>query len=218
VEDAIRTLRGGEEAVFELDLPGQASDPASPTRPHRMHIRAIDVKSPVYPALDDEFARGVGEFADLASLRERIGEDLQREAERESERDVRMQLMQHLIDANGFEVPQTMVQNYLERVMPAREGADAERVEQARQELWPAAEHTLKRSLIVERIAAMEGLHATPGEVEARLDEIATRLGRPRGEVAGQLRKSGRLDELEQEITEDKVFAYLKSLSDIPEA
>jgi hypothetical protein len=33
--------------------------------------------------------------------------------------------------------------------------------------------------------------------------------------VIAQLRKSGRLEELEQEITEDKVFEYLKSLSEV---
>jgi hypothetical protein len=51
--------------------------------------------------------------------------------------------------------------------------------------------------------------------VQARVSEIAARLGRPVPEVAGQLRKNGRLDELERELTEEKVFDYLKSLSTI---
>jgi trigger factor len=84
-----------------------------------------------------------------------------------------------------------------------------------RTQMWPAAEQALKRMLVLERIAEMESLRATPAEMDAKIDELAERLGRPRGEVIGQLRKSGRLDELEQEITEDKVFAYLMSLSDI---
>jgi hypothetical protein len=44
---------------------------------------------------------------------------------------------------------------------------------------------------------------------------IAERLGRPAPEVTAQFRKSGRLDEIEREITEEKVFEYLKSLSTI---
>jgi trigger factor len=81
--------------------------------------------------------------------------------------------------------------------------------------MWPAAEQALKRMLVLERVAEMESLRATPAELDAKIDEISERLGRGRGEVIGQLRKSGRLDELEQEITEDKVFAYLRSLSEI---
>ncbi|HSJ08524.1 MAG TPA: trigger factor [Longimicrobiales bacterium] len=215
VEDAVRTLKGGEDAEFDVDLPASADDEAAGTKPHRMHIRMVEVKAPEYPELDDEFAKGLGEFEDLATLRDRIREDLEREAGRESERGVRMQLVQQIIDANPFEVPASMVSNYLERVMPTREGTDAERLQQARVEMWPMAEQAIKRSLVVERIAEMEALHATPAEIDARIDDMAERLGRPRGEVIAQLRKSGRLDEIEQEISEEKVFEYLKSLSDI---
>lgn len=215
VEDAIRTLRGGEEAEFEVDLPENADDPSGATKAHRMHIRMIEVKAPELATLDDEFAKTVGDFDSLETLRARVRDDLQAESEREAERALRMQLVQHIIEANPFEVPQSMVQNYLERVMPAREGADEQRVQEARMEMWPAAEQALKRSLVVERIAEMEALQATPGEIDARVDVLVERLGRPRGEVLGQLRKSGRIDEMEQEITEDKVFQYLKSLSDV---
>jgi trigger factor len=215
VEDAIITLTSGEAATFDVDLPANGEEPTGETRPHRMHINLIEVKEPEYPALDDEFAKGLGDFATLDMLRERIREDLGREAEREAERGVRMQLMQQIIEANPFEVPQTMVRSYLERLMPARDDADSERVEEARTQMWPAAEQAIRRSLIVERVAELEALHATSGEIDARIDELAERLGRPRGEVLAQLRKSGRLEELEQEITEEKVFQYLKSLSDI---
>jgi trigger factor len=82
-------------------------------------------------------------------------------------------------------------------------------------EMWAPAEQAIRRSLVVERVAELESLHATPAELDARIDEIAERMQRPRGEVIGQLRKAGRLEELEQEITEEKVFEYLKSLSEI---
>lgn len=215
VEDAIRTLRTGEEGDFDVDLPADADDPAAGTRQHRMHVRMVELRTPEPPALDDEFARGLGDFESLEVLRSRIREDLQREAEREAERGVRMQLMEQIIQHNPFEVPGSMVRGYLERVMPAREGADAEKVEEARMQMWPAAEHALRRMLVVERVAEMEALRATPAELDERIDQLTERLGRPRGEVLGQLRKSGRLDELEQEITEEKVFGYLQSLSDI---
>lgn len=214
VEDAVITLKPGEAAEFEVDL-RNPEEPTGPTKPHRMHINVIEVKTPEYAPLDDEFAKGLGDFESLAELRARIADDLGRETEREAERGVRLQLMQQIIEANPFEVPRTMVRSYLDRMMPAREGADPERVDEMRQQLWPAAETALKRSIAVDRIAEMEALRATSAELDARVDEMAERMGRPRGEVAAQLRKAGRIDELEQEITEEKVFEYLKSLSEI---
>ena len=215
VEDAIRTLKAGDEEEFDVALPENPDEPEGPTRPHRMRVKMLEVKAPEYPELDDEFAKGLGEFEDLAGLRSRIREDMEKEASREAERGVRMQLVQQVIDANPFEVPQSMVRQYLERVMPEREGGDNEQLQEMRTQMSPAAEQALKRMLVLERIAEMESLRATPAELDAKIDELAERMGRGRGEVIGQLRKSGRLDELEQEITEDKVFAYLKSLSDI---
>jgi trigger factor len=215
VEDAIRTLKAGDEGEFDVALPENPEEPEGPTRPHRMRVRMLEVKAPEFPELDDEFAKSLGEFEDMGTLRSRIREDLEKEAAREAERGVRMQLVQSVIQTNPFEVPRSMVQQYLERVLPGREGGDEQELLEMRTQMWPAAEQALKRMLVLERIAEMESLRATPAELDAKIDELAERLGRPRGEVIGQLRKSGRLDELEQEITEDKVFAYLRSLSDI---
>jgi trigger factor len=215
VEDSIRMLTAGEEGEFDVVLPENPDDPDGPARQHRMRIRLIEVKAPEYPPLDDEFAQSVGDFADLAALRARIRVDMEREAAREAERGVRMQLVQNVIRANPFEVPQSMVRQYLERVIPDRDGAATDRLQELRMQMWPAAEQALKRMLVLERIAELESLRATPAELDARIDQLAERLGRGRGEVIVQLRKSGQLDELEQEITEEKVFAYLKSLSEI---
>jgi trigger factor len=215
VEDAIRTLAAGEAADFEVDLPENAQDPASGTKRHRMRIQVLDVKVPQLPELDNDFARKLGDFADLATLRTRITEDLTAEATREAKRGVRLQLVQNIADANPFEVPPSMVQRYLERLMPQRDGANAEAIAAARAELWPAAEFALKRLLVIERVAELEGLHAAASEIDARVEEIATKLNRAPGEVLSELKKSGRLDELEQEIMEEKVFLYLEALSDI---
>src|SRR5688572_23076105 len=167
VEDAIRTLAAGEVADFEIDLPVNAQDPASGTKQHHMRIAVLEVKTPQVPALDDDFARSVGEFADLATLRARVTEDLHAEAARETQRGVRMQLIQQIVDANPFEVPQSMVRKYTEQLMPEREGANPEAIENARREIWPAAEFALKRMLVIERVAELEGLQATPDEINA---------------------------------------------------
>ena len=49
-------------------------------------VKVKDIRKRVLPALDDEFAKDVGEFDTLEALRERIQQDLQREAEAEADR------------------------------------------------------------------------------------------------------------------------------------
>ena len=215
IEEVIRTLKPGDENTFTVDLPENAGEPDSPVRPHSVHIRMLEAKRPDKPELTDEFAASLGEFASVDVLRERIRGDLEAEADREAERNVRGQLIGQVIEANPFEVPNAMVDRYLEQVLPVRDGADAERMTEMREQARPMAQQALKRMLVIERVATMEGLHAQQDAVDARVAELAERLDRPAAEVRRQLQQGGLLAEIEEEITEQKVFDYLKSLSNI---
>ncbi|NJD11887.1 MAG: trigger factor, partial [Gemmatimonadetes bacterium] len=215
IEAVLRQLRPGESGEYDMELPVAADDPAQGTRPHRMRMHVLEVKEAHAPELDDDFARGLGNFGSLAELREQVRADLRKESEKAAEQKVRGQLLHEIVQANPFEVPYSMVKKYVEAMLPAREGADPERLAGLRQQAWPAAEQALQRMLVIERVAELEGLDATPAEVQDRVSGIAERLGRPAAEVTAQLRKSGRLDEIDREITEEKVFDYLKSLSTI---
>jgi trigger factor len=73
----------------------------------------------------------------------------------------------------------------------------------------PQAEAALKRMLVVEHIADREGLRATAEDVDARVEALAESHGRSPSEVWLEMEKSGRMQALESEITEDKVFEFL---------
>jgi trigger factor len=215
IEEAIRSLAVGEEREFDLQLPDPESEDEGATREERLRIRIVEAKRPELPELDDEFARSVGDFEDLAALRARIREDLEKEAEAEAERSVRHRLLDQILEANPFEVPDTLINRYLDRIIRPREGADPEQIAETRRVARPAAEQALRRMMVIERVAELEGLHATSAEVDARVEELARRYDRPVGEVWAQLQKSGQLAAIEEEITENKVFEYLKSQSTI---
>src|SRR5262245_22463544 len=93
IEERIRTLKPGETGEFEIDLPEDAGDEASATRTHHLRVHLVELRRPELPAVDDEFARAVGDFADEAALRSRVHSDLEREAEAQSHQDVRRQLI-----------------------------------------------------------------------------------------------------------------------------
>jgi len=100
-------------------------------------------------------------------------------------------------------------------VLRIREGEENEQVRQLREAARPAAEQALRRMLVVEEIAEKEGLRPTAEDVNARLAELAARNNREPSEIRAQLKKDNRLGELEDQLTEEKVFEYLLSLSTI---
>jgi trigger factor len=215
IEEAILTLKPGEDGDFTVNLPENPDDPNSPTEEHRLHIQLVEARRPELPDADDAFAKSLGVVESLADLREKVRTDLAAEAVRDSERQVRGQLLQQIAEANPFEVPSSMVTDYLKQIVPEQEGDDTAQLDEIRRSAAPAAVNAIRRMLIVDRIANMESLEATPDDVSGRLDDIAERLGKPQAEVRAHFAKEGRLDEIRNEITEQKVFDYLTSLSTI---
>lgn len=211
VEEAVRGLRPGEETEFSL----VHEEEGGGDHEHRARLLLLEAKRPELPEVDDEFARSMGDFEDVAGLRTRVREDLEREADADAEAGVRRSVVERLIEANPFEVPGAMIDQYLDRLIRAPEGSDPSKVEAARTSARPAAERALKRMLLVERVAELEGLEATAADLDQRLSELSERYDRPPAEIRQQLQKSGQLSALEDELTEDKVFKYLESLSTV---
>ena len=216
IDQAIRTLEVGEEGDFTIKLPASAGETEGEEE-HRIHLRLLSAERAELPAADDAFAQGLGDFDSLETLRSRVAEDLASEAEREADREVRRQLMSEILEANPFEVPPSLVEQYLDGLLQAPEDADPQEVEQAKQQARPAAEHAVRRMLVIERVAELENLHATEQDVDVRVQEIAASNDMDPAEVRRQLVKSGRLQALASDLTERRVFDYLKSLSTIEE-
>lgn len=218
VEQAILTLAPGEEGDFTVRFPEDFADAEQAGQEQHLHLKVVSVQHKVVPELDDEFARSLGDFDDLAALRARIGSDLQEEAKRRAEADVRGQIVGQILDANPFDVPGSMVDRYIDLMTGQGEeernkltDEQKEQISQWREALRPQAEEGLKRMLVVERIAEDQGLRASQDEIDARVEELAATHGRTPSEVWLQLEKTGQLQALENEITEEKVFDYLKS-------
>lgn len=224
VEESIMTLLAGEEGDFAVRFPDDFADEEQRGREQQLHIRLVDGKRKELPSVDDDFAREVGDFDSLDALRTRIREDLEEEARRRSEGEIRAQLIGQIVEANPFEIPNSMTERYLDHMTGQGEErerprdltpAQADRLAQFRETLRPQAETHLKRILIVEHIAEHEDLRATQDEIDERVEEIARKHDRQPADVWLTLEKSGQLQVLENEITEDRVFEYLKNQSTV---
>ena len=187
LEEAIRALAPGDTREFAVVLDrGQE---------RWLRITLEDRRVRDLPDLDDLFVQSLGDFADVAALRERVRAELEAAAAARSEAAVRTRLLDRLIDANPFEVPRALVVRHAESMLGDTGGAEPSAVERARAKMLPEAERAVKRAVVIERVAEVEELEATPDEVEARVAEIAGRGGRgPRrgAATARPVRSDGR--------------------------
>ena len=225
VEDAIRSLAPGAEGEFTIHYPDDFADEALRGKDQRLRIKLVELRRRDLPVLDDAFARSVGDFDSLAALKERIHADLTEEMARRSEGEVRGELVRQIVEATPFDVPPSMVERYVD-AMTGQDRMDQgqrarlseeqkERISQMRTVLKPQAEAALRRLMVVEHLADREGLRATADEVDARVEKLAEEHGVSPSDAWIELEKSGQIQSLESEITEDKVFEFLKSQSTI---
>jgi trigger factor len=211
VEQAIASLEPGQTGEFEIPV----HDDREGDSVQRLRIALRDRRVLDLPDLDDAFARSLGDFQDVEALKTRVREDLEREAQQQAEAGLRSRLLDQVVDANPFDVPGSMVSRYVDSVLGETKGADPERLAQVKEQLRPEAEGAVRRALILERVAEQQQLRATEAELDERVEQMAARTGSSAAEVYARLQKSGRLEQMEREITEQKVFDFLKEKSRI---
>jgi trigger factor len=216
LEERIMALRPGESVESEVRFPDDHPDESRRGQARRVKVTLHEVKRQELPPLDDAFAREVGDFENLDALRAAVRQDLEREAARDADAQVRQSLIAQIVEANRVEAPGSLVHRLMHGY------ADMYRIphdqlEGFEQQFHPVAAAQVQRDLVLQAVAESQGLEATEADLDARIARMAEARGVPVGEVYSQLQKANRLPELERAIREEKVFEYLLSQSTVEE-
>jgi trigger factor len=214
VEELIMELKAGDEAERSVKWPDDFPDEEQRGKTKPVRVSLLEVKRKSMPALDDAFAREVGDFESLDALQATVRKDLEEHAGREAESGVRQQLIDQIAEANPFDIPASWVSQLIEGYINAYQVPEEER-DRFKQEFRPVAERQVRRDLIIETIAERESLKASEADIDERVADVAAKRGADAGQVYAQLQKAGRLREIEQSITEEKVFAWLLERNEI---
>ncbi len=214
VEELIMELKAGEKAERAVRWPDDFPDEAQRGKTKPVRVTLLDVKRKSLPELDDAFARGVGDFESLDALTTMVRKDLEEHATREADAGVRKQLLDQIAEANPFDIPASWVNQLIDGYMNQYQVPEEER-ERFRGEFRPIAEGQVRRDLIIETIAKRESLKSTEADIDQRVADVAAKRGADPGQVYSSLQKAGRLQEIEQSITEEKVFEWLMQRNQI---
>ncbi len=109
VEEKVMQLLPGETVDAEVRFPDDFPDESRRGQARAVRITLHDVKRQELPALDDAFAREVGDFETLDQLRAALRADLEQEALSQAEAGVRQELLQQIFAANDVPAPASLV-------------------------------------------------------------------------------------------------------------
>jgi trigger factor len=153
----------GVEPGYAFSARMESPDPDSEGNPvHR--FRVTDVRKPVLPKLNDEFAEKAAGLSSLEELRTRVEESVRSRYEQEVSYLKERTVIESLLSGNVFDPPKYMVNNltrdYLERLGEEEPG---EGTLKAAREM---ARDKVREFLILRAVAERENIDITPEEIE----------------------------------------------------
>ncbi|HMG17829.1 MAG TPA: trigger factor [Gemmatimonadales bacterium] len=217
VEERIMSLTPGESADATVRFPDDFAEEAKRGQTRDIQVTLREVKRQELAALDDAFAREMGDFESLEALRSAVAADLGKEAERDADARVRAELIEQIIQANNVVAPRPLVERVLGMYAQAYEVPE-DRWQQFAQEFRTVAESQVRRDLVLDYVVESQSLRATEAELDTKIQELAERRGMPAAQLYASLEKAKRLRDVARSITEEKVFAYLLSQSTVEQA
>ena len=108
--EKIEGAKAGDELDFSVDYPKEYNIPDLAGKTVRYVVKVHEVKRKQVPELDDEFAKDLGDFADMAALRDRVLKDLQHRKGHEAENAVRNAVLDKLLLDNPVVLPDVLVE------------------------------------------------------------------------------------------------------------
>lgn len=217
IEEIVMTMNPGETVERSVTWPEDFPDEAQRGKTRQVRVALTEVKRKALPALDDAFAREMGDFDSLAAFEQVVRTDMAAAAVRDADAAARTQLLDEIVQANPFDLPPSWVKQMIRAYAEAYRIPEAELVKFG-DEIQGMAERQVRRDLIIDTIAEREGLVATEKDVDDKVAELAEKRGTEPGPLYASLQKAGRLRELERSITEERVFTWLLGKNTIEQA
>jgi trigger factor len=215
-EAAARGKPAGESASFELKFPDDyhAKEVAGKTATFTLDVKQVD--APQLPALDAAFARQLGVAdGDLAKMRGEIRANVEREVNKRVEARLKSQALQALLDSTPIELPKSLVQLELQRLVETAaadlkaRGVAIEKLPFDPAALEASARRRVALALIIGELARAEKLQAKPAEVRALIEAESQSYENPAEVVKWFYMQPQRLSEMESLALEGNVVNWV---------
>ena len=217
------SLRGtnvGDEKTFDVNYPEDSEDKRLAGKVFSYTAKVHAIKQKNLPALNEEFAKSLGDFADIETLCKRIREDIAANRQREAERVAKDKLVAQLIERNDFEVPEALISRQidirLERGLRAlaAQGLTAEQMkkmdfDRLRVGQREQAIQDVKASLLLEKVADAENIQVSDEEVDREVEALAKQTKQTAEAVRARLTREGGLDRIRTRIRSEKTLEFL---------
>ncbi len=186
-EEQVVGMSAGEEKDINVTFPEDYHAKDLAGKAAVFHVKVNEVKEEIMPDLDDEFAKDVSEFDTLAEYRDALRARIEVSEKDSAEADYQSALIEKAGDDITAEIPDAMVAEQIDSMIREYDqnlqvnGLDLATYLQYtgmdlkafREQCRPTAERRVKTELLLDAVAAAEGIEVSAEDIEEEYQKAA---------------------------------------------
>lgn len=213
-EESLRGMKAGEEKQFPLTYPKDYFNKELAGKSGDFHVKVKSVRKKIVPKLDENFAKDLGKFKDMAEVKADLEKRIGEAKENQEKSNLFQQIVKTLVDQTKFEIPESLLQEELAilyRDYEAHEKQHGKTIAQEELpkilgELKPNAEVRVRSFLVLNRLTELLGVTVPEAEIEKYLDSVAKSVKRPLPEVKAYYEKNRMMNGVKIRLAHEKTL------------
>jgi trigger factor len=192
-DDQLIGMKTGDNREIKVKFPEDYQNATLADQEITFQVTLHEIREEVLPEIDDEFAKNFGQYETLDNLKEAITKNLEEGYVKRAEQEMNEQIFKNLISKTEFDLPDSMVDYELERIIEEVErtlayhnksmedqGLTREILLEQHREL---AEKKVRRHLILDKIVEQENMTLSDEELENAFNDMAKGFKQPVEEI-----------------------------------
>jgi trigger factor len=208
-------LNPGDERTFTIDHDKNHPNKKLAGRSIEYEMKVVSIKEKTLPELDDEFAKGLGEFKGLKDLKEKIEREIISAKEKAAKNEMAEEVLKKISNRLSIDLPESVVEQEQEavvkRMLSARpqQNLSQEELEKLKAEGKGKAEQNLRNHLILKKVAEKEKLEVSDQELHEKFKKIASENNLSVAKVVESFNREGKREELRDSLALKKTVDFL---------
>jgi trigger factor len=168
-EDNVAGHKEGEEIKFAVTAPTDYWQKDLQGKKLDFTVKLKGVFEMHLPEANDEFAKSLGKFADLADLRKNITDGLKTEKEHKEAERKRVKILEEIINGSKTDLPEVFIEKSLEGLMAEHKAMidkSGDKLDDVKKNLRGVAEKRMIANLAISEIGKREHLEPSKEEIE----------------------------------------------------
>lgn len=226
-EEQLIGAKQGETVLVKLTMPQEYHSEELAGKDVEFEVSIKEIKRKALPALDDDFAKEVGDYETLAALKDFIKERLEDRARQEADDKLRNDVLEAVREQAEVDIPEVMIENETDAMLRQMENRFAQQglkfedflsysgktLDDIKAEMRLGAEKNVKTELLLDTVSKVENISVEEAELAKEIAQLAEAYGQEEKAVRSALEKNGQLEAIEQVVRHRKTLDFLTDIN-----